>query len=247
MIIFNLGADINPYFHTIYTENDSGSIQILKENITTEMPKDRETLNESDIMKFNSTSKLNRIIFHNGTINTFDPSAIHIFEYSGNKEYNKLFELYSDMIFDPETFKLLMERSMFLFIQSYLIQSSNPLTVEIKEMGPYWVQGLLPVILFIAAGSIYFVGRVIIKKLSKLDPIFSDFQISSSNLTKFKDLPDKTMSQCTICFEDFLPEDEIRILGCLHYYHPNCIDRWLIGHSRKCPCCRHSIEVNEKL
>eukprot|EP00434_Breviolum_minutum_P039645 symbB.v1.2.035214.t1/scaffold4692.1/size36308/2 len=46
--------------------------------------------------------------------------------------------------------------------------------------------------------------------------------------------------QCTICCEDFVHGDHLRLLPCLHRYHVACIDRWLV-HSQTCPVCKHSL------
>uniref|UniRef100_UPI00398E733C uncharacterized protein n=1 Tax=Pristiophorus japonicus TaxID=55135 RepID=UPI00398E733C len=48
-------------------------------------------------------------------------------------------------------------------------------------------------------------------------------------------------TQCHICFNDYSPNEKLRILPCLHDYHCQCIDRWLKGNS-SCPICR--VDVN---
>jgi len=45
---------------------------------------------------------------------------------------------------------------------------------------------------------------------------------------------------CSICMEDYEVEDEIRKLGCGHFFHCACIDEWLKV-SRICPYCRQEI------
>ncbi len=45
---------------------------------------------------------------------------------------------------------------------------------------------------------------------------------------------------CIICMEDYELQDEIRKLGCGHFYHHACIDTWL-ERSRICPYCRQPI------
>ncbi|CAK9109642.1 unnamed protein product [Durusdinium trenchii] len=49
-----------------------------------------------------------------------------------------------------------------------------------------------------------------------------------------------TEVQCTICCEDFVEGERLRLLPCLHRYHVQCIDRWL-SHSQTCPVCKHSV------
>ena len=41
---------------------------------------------------------------------------------------------------------------------------------------------------------------------------------------------------CIICCQQFLPNDEVRVLACKHYYHKPCIDEWLQLHQFCCIC-----------
>ncbi|KAI6354469.1 hypothetical protein MCOR25_008584 [Pyricularia grisea] len=43
---------------------------------------------------------------------------------------------------------------------------------------------------------------------------------------------------CSICTEDFLVGEDVRVLPCDHKFHPACIDPWLINVSGTCPLCR---------
>lgn len=45
--------------------------------------------------------------------------------------------------------------------------------------------------------------------------------------------------QCKICFNDFGKNEDVRLLPCLHRFHPECIDKWL-RQQFKCPICRTS-------
>jgi len=40
---------------------------------------------------------------------------------------------------------------------------------------------------------------------------------------------------CSICMENFQPEDKVRKLLCSHIFHAECIDRWLMHSSNTCP------------
>jgi hypothetical protein len=33
---------------------------------------------------------------------------------------------------------------------------------------------------------------------------------------------------CAICFDDFAADDDVKQLPCGHYFHPGCIDEWLV-------------------
>ncbi len=41
---------------------------------------------------------------------------------------------------------------------------------------------------------------------------------------------------------DFMPDEPIRLLPCMHYYHMRCIDDWLMR-SYSCPTCMERIDV----
>ena len=40
---------------------------------------------------------------------------------------------------------------------------------------------------------------------------------------------------CSICTEDFLVGEDVRLLPCSHKFHPQCVDPWLINVSGTCP------------
>merc|ERR1712142_1330810 len=44
---------------------------------------------------------------------------------------------------------------------------------------------------------------------------------------------------CSVCLEDFERGISIRTLPCRHFFHSQCIERWLKNHT-KCPMCRTS-------
>lgn len=48
--------------------------------------------------------------------------------------------------------------------------------------------------------------------------------------------------RCTVCYTEYEQDDELRTLPCLHYYHRECIDQWLLHH-RLCPICKHVVAV----
>lgn len=45
---------------------------------------------------------------------------------------------------------------------------------------------------------------------------------------------------CSICQQNFLPNDHVKKLGCQHVFHAQCVDRWLQG-ELYCPLCRAQV------
>ncbi|KAI9084523.1 hypothetical protein K1719_033511 [Acacia pycnantha] len=62
-------------------------------------------------------------------------------------------------------------------------------------------------------------------------------------LKKMKISDDKVKeSQCSICLEDFDEHDDVLVLPCDHFFHNNCIVKWLnTGHT--CPLCRFELPI----
>lgn len=63
--------------------------------------------------------------------------------------------------------------------------------------------------------------------------------LPSSTVTNVSDLPEDQRC-CSICLEDFQNNDKVRRLPCLHFFHEDCVDRWLRS-SASCPVCKHSV------
>ncbi|XP_068939083.1 RING finger protein 11-like [Petaurus breviceps papuanus] len=53
---------------------------------------------------------------------------------------------------------------------------------------------------------------------------------------------EKKMKECVICMLDFVYGDAIRFLPCLHTYHVQCIDDWLMR-SLTCPSCMEPVDA----
>lgn len=47
-------------------------------------------------------------------------------------------------------------------------------------------------------------------------------------------------NRCAICLSDYEVSDNLRVLGCTHHFHVDCLDRWL-KNSRHCPLCQQDI------
>ncbi|KAE8442395.1 hypothetical protein EG329_003412 [Mollisiaceae sp. DMI_Dod_QoI] len=52
-------------------------------------------------------------------------------------------------------------------------------------------------------------------------------------------------SSCSICLDDFVESEDIRLLPCDHKFHPKCVDPWLENVSGSYPVCRYNIPPTE--
>jgi hypothetical protein len=46
----------------------------------------------------------------------------------------------------------------------------------------------------------------------------------------------KEDAHCVICLASYQDQENVKVLGCGHHYHPECVDEWL-RINRKCPLC----------
>jgi hypothetical protein len=65
------------------------------------------------------------------------------------------------------------------------------------------------------------------------------------NEDDLNDMPEKKYSEistefstCSICQDELSKDNVIRQLNCSHIYHKECIDKYLLEYSSKCPICR---------
>ncbi|XP_032598006.1 RING finger protein 11 isoform X2 [Drosophila grimshawi] len=52
----------------------------------------------------------------------------------------------------------------------------------------------------------------------------------------------KAARECVICMVEFSNEEAVRYLPCMHIYHVNCIDDWLMR-SLTCPSCLEPVDA----
>lgn len=45
---------------------------------------------------------------------------------------------------------------------------------------------------------------------------------------------------CPICLGDLEEGEPMKVLPCAHYFHPSCIDEWLVAHN-SCPMCKRKV------
>ncbi|KAM0941092.1 putative transcription factor C2H2 family [Dioscorea sansibarensis] len=51
-------------------------------------------------------------------------------------------------------------------------------------------------------------------------------------------------TSCSICLEDFVVDTEVKEMPCKHFFHSECVLRWLELHS-SCPVCRFELPAEE--
>lgn len=52
----------------------------------------------------------------------------------------------------------------------------------------------------------------------------------------------KKSRECVICMMEFIVGDSVRYLPCMHTYHVQCIDDWLMR-SLTCPSCMEPVDA----
>ncbi|DBA97276.1 TPA: hypothetical protein ACH3X1_015021 [Trebouxia sp. C0004] len=45
-------------------------------------------------------------------------------------------------------------------------------------------------------------------------------------------------TECSICLENFVMQEQLRRVGCGHLFHPRCIQEWFATGDTRCPMCR---------
>ncbi len=46
--------------------------------------------------------------------------------------------------------------------------------------------------------------------------------------------------RCAVCRLEFEQVDQVTLLPCKHYYHPQCVGEWL-KHNKNCPVCSKEV------
>ena len=60
---------------------------------------------------------------------------------------------------------------------------------------------------------------------------------------------DEANRSCTICLEDFVVNEKVVALPCLHYFHKKCIKKWM-ERKKECPICKFELtqeNINRKM
>jgi E3 ubiquitin-protein ligase DOA10 len=67
--------------------------------------------------------------------------------------------------------------------------------------------------------------------------------LSISEIENNKQRGEEAFQNCLVCLSEYEKGDEVRTMPCLHYFHKDCIDKWL-GKSNNCPICKFDIKKN---
>ena len=82
---------------------------------------------------------------------------------------------------------------------------------------------------------------------SSLEPVKLTVQKSELDkipIVEFNSLREEIQQKniaCTICLDEFEANTNVRHVKCGHVFHTECIDKWLLENSYKCPTCREEV------
>lgn len=74
-----------------------------------------------------------------------------------------------------------------------------------------------------------------------------DIEKSGLQIIKSTDIPQyaaeekvasNCIDRCMICLDNYEPEEDLRLMSCKHFFHQNCVDKWLQVGRNNCPACR---------
>lgn len=157
----------------------------------------------------------NRDISYSNIFNNMNYSLLE--EKSDNSYYNRITNLVNQFVYNRRP--NFSSNNVFQNIL-YLVSYVNDTTEDFLE----------PVKVTIQENNINNVTREIIKK----------------NITENENIKIENDDTCTICLCDYDNEDIISIINtCNHFFHSNCIKKWLMECNHKCPVCRKSADPSK--
>lgn len=65
---------------------------------------------------------------------------------------------------------------------------------------------------------------------------------STASHTHYTSLTPSPPPRCAICMMEFAPGEAVRFLPCMHYYHIQCVDDWLMR-ALTCPTCMERVDL----
>ncbi|RKO88642.1 hypothetical protein BDK51DRAFT_13762, partial [Blyttiomyces helicus] len=73
-------------------------------------------------------------------------------------------------------------------------------------------------------------------------PVLTQKELEAFPQTLYTNDPTDPARPCSICLECFRDRDLVRQLPCRHFFHVQCIDRWLVQRTSVCPLCRVTVK-----
>lgn len=81
--------------------------------------------------------------------------------------------------------------------------------------------------------------------LARLPQIAEEIR-GSLPVTNYQSSPTNShVVECAVCLSSFEEGDHIRQLPCCHFFHRDCVDKWLDHQQTTCPLCRASLVPEE--
>ena len=85
------------------------------------------------------------------------------------------------------------------------------------------------------------------RPFNRFIPIFLNDNINNKGKLTFPEIIiedinklDDANKSCTICLEEFKSKEKVTALPCFHYFHTNCINKWL-EKKKFCPVCKFEL------
>merc|ERR1712060_323195 len=52
---------------------------------------------------------------------------------------------------------------------------------------------------------------------------------------------DEGCKKCMVCLIEYEADEELRTMPCMHFFHKECIDKWLLERGSTCPVCNFNV------
>jgi len=207
------------------TESNRGSPRnFLKDKILFTVEKFREIDVSPSIIVVISNTKL-----HTETLVIADVGAVYFLENDKNYKWWKSVVLSSSNCFIQNKSTKNMGNSVSKYFDKFMLMSSLMLILFIVLGWKTLHEGLPS---HITSVHVFRAAKKIVEEMEETTSFGRNDQFETEN-------------GCSICLQQFVGNQPIRVLPCRHRYHSNCVDDWLIK-KRRCPLCSYDILQNNK-